>query len=191
MWHINSLAVGASTTLVYDVTVEDSRDALLDAEQRGGGDLDEPQRVGRAEERTGSGTPAWNDYRTSDTLSIPVDTVASITKDLLPPADGYWTIGSDVYYQIRVMLPRTTISDLTVTDVIGDGGYRQQRPEIRRRDLCGPGRREHLAHVDHHLLAQRRDGPGDRDLGRLPTSPGMTRRQRQPAGTCGSWCTRW
>ncbi len=72
-----------------------------------------------AEERTGSGTPAWNDYRTSDTLSIPVDTVASITKDLQPPADGYWTIGSDVYYQIRVMLPRA--------DDFGPDGDRRHR----------------------------------------------------------------
>ena len=92
-----------------------------------------------AEERTGSGTPAWNDYRTSDTLSIPVDTVASITKDLQPPADGYWTIGSDVYYQIRVMLPRTTISDLTVTDVFGTAGNANNGLRYEGATFVAPG----------------------------------------------------
>ena len=121
LWHVNSLAPGASTTLVYDVTVEDSvtpcsmlnNEAVVTWTSLNGS---------VAEERTGAGRPAWNDYRTSDTLSIPVDTVASIIKTLVPPTDGYWTIGSEVYYVIRVMLPRTTIPDLTLTEVLGSGG---------------------------------------------------------------------
>ncbi len=73
-----------------------------------------------AEERTGSGTPAWNDYRTSDTLQVPVNTDAAITKTLT--SDPTVTIGSTATYDITVTLPQAQITDLTVADVIGVAG---------------------------------------------------------------------
>jgi fimbrial isopeptide formation D2 family protein/uncharacterized repeat protein (TIGR01451 family) len=116
-WTIPSLATsGGHATLIYTATVLDS--------VHPGDSLNNTANVTWTSlsgtvpgERTGTGTPAWNDYSGHADNTLTVENNAAITKTLTSTSPV--TIGSDVTYRLNVTLPRATIPTLTITDTIG------------------------------------------------------------------------
>jgi uncharacterized repeat protein (TIGR01451 family)/fimbrial isopeptide formation D2 family protein len=72
-------------------------------------------------ERTGTGSPAHNDYHDSDQATL---TLVAPVVDKLTPSPAAYTIGEAVTYDIRVTLPEGVTDGLVVTDFLPDGlGY--------------------------------------------------------------------
>lgn len=79
-----------------------------------------------AHERTGSGSPAWNDYRVGPvTATIAAQNTTSLTKtrlsDTFGAADARVRIGDFIDYELRLGLQQGTYHDVVLTDTLPQG----------------------------------------------------------------------
>jgi fimbrial isopeptide formation D2 family protein/uncharacterized repeat protein (TIGR01451 family) len=120
-WHIDSLAVGATATLVYEITLADGVIAGSDYTNTAGTiwqSLDDTNTGYR--NGTYGVVGGLNDYYTEDSYTITVDNGADIAKTP-DGADRDVTIGMTVPYTITVDLPMASVSSLTITDALATG----------------------------------------------------------------------
>jgi fimbrial isopeptide formation D2 family protein/uncharacterized repeat protein (TIGR01451 family) len=105
---------GASTTITFDVTVDDPIQAGTDLTNKA--DITWTSLPGAdPNERTGDG--GVNDYTDSDTLTLMV--AGTIDKE--QPVPAVYTIGDEVTYNIVVSLPEGNTENLVVNDVLPPG----------------------------------------------------------------------
>lgn len=120
---------GDSVTITYDVLVLDTVLAFqnltnfVDVRWTSQNDVD-------ANERDGSGTPAHNDYRATDSESLLTPDNNNITKrrtgdtspvfpaEPPPPADNHVRIGDIIDFELRLDLQEGTAPDVLVTDIL-------------------------------------------------------------------------
>ncbi len=73
-------------------------------------------------ERTGSGTPAVNDYQVSDPAqAIRINSQVSFDKQFLPPTKSSYVVGEEVTYRLKVSLIEGTTKAVVVTDTLPAG----------------------------------------------------------------------
>jgi uncharacterized repeat protein (TIGR01451 family)/fimbrial isopeptide formation D2 family protein len=119
------ISEGASVDVTYDVRVLDSvlvNQTLTNSATAQWTGMDAID----ANERTGTGAPAWNDYVTGPaTTSATVADTTTLTKsrltDTYGPADDRVRIGDIVDYELRLGLQEGTLTNVVLSDTLPQG----------------------------------------------------------------------